>query len=218
MPKAEKSHLFDDERAGAIYRTAARMIYEKGFDATSMNGIAEALGMTKPGLYYYVKGKKELLYSIMSFAMGQLDEYVIGPARAIENAEERLQIIVRQHARLLTQENEAGVLAILMDEVGGLSPEQRDRIVERKRVYFDFVRSTLEELDAADRLRPINSTVGAFSILGMVMWISRWYQPDGLLSSEEVVSSITRFALAGLLRDPQQNPAVAAAKLQSAPA
>lgn len=200
MPKDEKNHLFEDERAGAIYRTAARMIYERGFDATSMSGIAEALGMTKPGLYYYVKGKKELLYSIMSFAMGQLDEYVIGPAQEIADPKERLQIIVRQHARLLTQQNEAGVLAILMDEVGGLSPEQKERIVARKRVYFDFVRTTLDELAAMDSLQPVDSTVGAFSILGMVMWISRWYQPDGRLSSEEVVSSITRIALGGLLR------------------
>lgn len=199
MAKAEKNHLFEDERAGAIYRTAARMIYEKGFDATSMNGIAEALGMTKPGLYYYVKGKKELLYSIMGFAMDQLDEYVIGPAREISDAEERLRIIVRQHARLLTQENEAGVLAILMDEVGGLSPEQKVHIVERKRMYFEFVRSTLEELADAQRLRPIDTTVGSFSILGMVMWISRWYQPAGKLSSEHVVRDITHIAVAGLL-------------------
>ncbi len=201
MAKAEKN-LFDDGRAGDIYRTAARMIYEKGFDATSMNGIAEALGMTKPGLYYYVKGKKELLFSIMSFAMDQLDESVIGPAREIADPEERLRIIVRQHARLLTQQNEAGVLAILMDEVGGLSPEQKDRIVTRKRGYFDFVRSTLEELSEAGRLRQVNSTVGSFSILGMVMWISRWYQPDGKLTSEQVVADLTDIAVAGLLRDP----------------
>ena len=201
MAKAEKN-LFDDGRAGAIYRTAARMIYEKGFDATSMNGIAEALGMTKPGLYYYVKGKKELLFSIMSFAMDQLDESVIGPAREIADPEERLRIIVRQHARLLTQQNEAGVLAILMDEVGGLSPEQKERIVTRKRGYFDFVRSTLDELAKAGRLRQVNSTVGSFSILGMVMWISRWYQPDGKLTSEQVVRDLTHIAVAGLLLDP----------------
>ena len=209
MAKAEKN-LFDDDRAGAIYRTAARMIYEKGFDATSMNGIAEALGMTKPGLYYYVKGKKELLSSIMGFAMDQLEESVIGPAREIADPEERLRIIVRQHARLLTQQNEAGVLAILMDEVGGLSPEQKQRIVERKRGYFDFVRSTLDELAAIGRLRQVNSTVGSFSILGMVMWISRWYQHDGKLTSEQVVADLTDIAVSGLLL-PQATPQTATA-------
>ena len=100
---SEKATLFDDDRAGEIYRTAAQMIYEKGFGSTSMNEIAEAVQLTKPGLYYYVKGKKELLFSIMNFAMDRLDEEVVGPAREIADPQERLRWIVRQHARLLTE-------------------------------------------------------------------------------------------------------------------
>ena len=194
----QTSHLFNDQRAGAIYRTAARMIYEKGFDATSMNAIAEAVDLTKPGLYYYVKGKKELLFSIMSFAMDRLDEEVVGPAREIAEPEERLRIIVRQHARLLTRE--VGVLGILMDEVSGLTAEQKEKITARKRAYFDLLRGTLDELAAADRLQAVDTTVAAFSILGMVMWLARWYDAAGRKSSDEVVRDLTEIAVAGVLR------------------
>ena len=79
----DKNKLFDGERAGAIYRTAARMIHEQGFDATSMSQIADAVQLTKPGLYYYVKGKKELLFAIMGFAMDFLESEVVRPAEAI---------------------------------------------------------------------------------------------------------------------------------------
>ena len=192
-------HLFDDDRAGAIYRTAARIIYQKGFDATSMSEIAEALQMTKPGLYYYVKGKKELLYSLMRFAMDRLDAEVVEPAREVADPEERLRVVVAQHARLLTNDQEAGVLAILMDEVGGLSDEQREAIVERKRSYFDLVRKTLEELRDEGRMLPVDPTVAAFSILGMVMWISRWYAPKGRLDQEAVVADITEIAVSSIL-------------------
>ena len=197
MAKAKSPDLFDDKRAGGIYRTAAQMIYEKGFAATSMNEIADAVELTKPGLYYYVKGKKELLFSIMGFAMDLLDGEVIGPAREIRDPEERLRIIIRQHARLLTRE--PGALAILIDEVGGLSPEQREKITRRKRAYFDFLRQTLEELKEAGRLLPVDPTVAAFSLLGMVMWISRWYAPEGSLASEEVVRNITDIAASGVI-------------------
>lgn len=200
MSHTKRPDLFDDDRAGAIYRTAARMIYERGFKGTSMNDIAEALGMTKPGVYYYVKGKKELLFSIMDFAMDQLDSEVVGPAREIADPEERLRIIVRQHARLLTNDHEAGVLAILMDEVDSLADEQRAMIVKRKRAYFELVRQTLDELQTTGRLLPIDTTVGAFSILGMVMWISRWYRPDGGLSKDDVVRHVTEIAVAGMLQ------------------
>ena len=199
MAKTKKAtHLFDDQRAGAIYRTAAQMIYEKGFDATSMNEIAEAVDLTKPGLYYYVKGKKELLFSIMSFAMDRLDEEVVGPAREIVEPEERLRIIVRQHARLLTRE--VGVLGILMDEVSGLSIEQKANITARKRAYFDLLRETLDELAADGRLQAVDTTVAAFSILGMVMWLARWYDAEGPLASDEVVRDLTEIAVAGILR------------------
>lgn len=194
----KKHALFDDERAGAIYRTAAQMIYEKGFASTSMNEIAEAVDLTKPGLYYHVKGKKELLFAIMSFAMDRLDEEVVGPARVIDDPVERLRVIVRQHARLLTRET--GALAILIDEVAGLSEIQREQITRRKREYFDFLRATLETLRERGRLREVDTTSAAFSILGMVMWISRWYQRSGALDGDTVADHVTEIAVAGVLK------------------
>lgn len=190
--------LFEDERAGNIYRTAARMIYENGFDATSMNAIAKAVDLTKPGLYYYVGGKKELLFSIMSFAMDLLEREVIAPARRIEDPEQRLRAIIREHARLLARDT--GALAILIDEVGGLTEEQRVGIVGRKRRYLDFLRHTLDALRDQGKLRNVDTTVAAFSLLGMVMWISRWYDADGKLTSDEVAHDITHIAVGGMLR------------------
>ena len=190
--------LFDDERAGKIYRIAAQMIYEKGFDATSMNAIAGAVDLTKPGLYYYVKGKKELLFSIMGFAMDLLEKEVVAPARELESPEQRLRMIVRKHAHLLT--HETGAVAILIDEVGGLSETQRESITERKRAYFDFIRDTLEALKADGDLFDVDTTTATFSLLGMVMWICRWYQPGGRMNPDEVVADVTEIAVRGLIR------------------
>jgi AcrR family transcriptional regulator len=195
----DKNKLFDNDRAGAIYRTAARMIYEQGFDATSMSQIADAVQLTKPGLYYYVKGKKELLFAIMGFAMDRLESEVVRPAEAIADPAERLRAIVAEHARLLT--HEMGTLAILIDEVDGLSEVYREQIIARKRRYLNFVRATLDELREAGRLQPVDTTVAAFSMLGMVMWISRWYDGEGPLTGEDVVRDVTTIALGGLLRE-----------------
>ena len=209
---SKASTLFDDDRSGVIYRTAAQIIYEKGFDATSMNEIAEALDLTKPGLYYYVKGKKQLLYAIMDFAMDLLDSSVIVPAKTIEDPVERLRSIIEEHVRLLT--DESGALAILIDEDAGLSGEDREVIVRRKRDYFEFLRQTLDELKAAGKLRPLDTTVAAFSLLGMVMWISRWYDPKGRLDSERVVRDITEIALGGMLAPAVGEPLNAARDVQ----
>ncbi|MEL7061039.1 MAG: TetR/AcrR family transcriptional regulator [Acidobacteriota bacterium] len=201
--------LFDDARAGNIYRTAAQLIYEKGFAATSMNEIAEAVELTKPGLYYYVKGKKELLFAIMSFAMDSLDRDVVAPARRLMDSAARLRSIIGGHAELLTRET--GALAILIDEVGGLSEEQRLAITARKRAYFDFLRDTLETLRDEGRLRTVDPTTAAFSLLGMVMWIARWYQKDGRLPGQAVVDDLVEIAVAGVLADAPARPSLAGA-------
>lgn len=198
--EAAELSLFDDDRAGYIYRTAAKIIRQKGFNATSMSEIAEAVDLTKPGLYYYVKGKKELLYKITHLAMDLLERHVVSHAEGLIDPAERLAEIIRRHAYLLTRDT--GALAILIDEVDGLSPEQRAEIIGRKRGYFELVRRTLDELAEQGRLRQVDTTVGAFSLLGMVMWIARWYDGDGDLDGQQVADDVTRIALGIVLAPP----------------
>lgn len=192
--------LFDDQRAGAIYKAAAAMIRRRGFAQTSMADIADAVALTKPGLYYYVKGKQELLFSIMRYAMDLLDAEVMAKAEPVADPEARLRTIVGAHARLLMRD-EHGALGILIDEVEGLSGAQKEAIIGRKRRYFDFVRDTIEALRQQRGLTGIEPTAAAFSVLGMIMWLSRWYSPDGPVAAEEIAEDLTEIALAGVLAD-----------------
>ena len=38
------------------------------------------------------------------------------------------------------------------------------------RSYFDLVRNTLSEIKASGRLRDVDLTVAAFSVIGMILW------------------------------------------------
>ena len=44
-----------------------------------MNDIAAAVGLTKAGVYHYIRGKEQLLFEIMNFAMDLVEEDVIRP-------------------------------------------------------------------------------------------------------------------------------------------
>ena len=77
------------------------------------------------------------------------------------------------------------------------------------RVYFDLIRDTLGELQAAGRLRPVDRTVATFSLIGMILWLPRWFRLDGRLTQEDVAESIASLALGGLLRGrPRHRPPV----------
>jgi TetR/AcrR family transcriptional regulator, cholesterol catabolism regulator len=187
------------KRASHVYRIAAEIMCQKGYEGTSMNDIAEAAGLTKAGIYHYIRGKEELLFEIMTYAMDNLDQKVIAPAREIEDAEERLKKTVEGHTRSLLEG--VGAITIVLEETSALTPAHRKIIKARKRSYFDFIRQTLEQLEAEGKLRDVNHTTAAFGLLGMILWISRWYRRDGELSADDVMKDYVNIAMNGLLKN-----------------
>ena len=181
-----------------ICLTAARIFIERGYDATSVNDVAAALGMTKAGLYHYISSKESLLYEIVNYSMDALDAEVVAPVKGIRDPEERLRQILLRHASLATCHN--GHVTQLTDELQALPPVLRKKIERRKREYFDLVRDTLIELKNAGRLRDVDPTVATFSTLGMIIWLPQWFKPRARLSSEEVAAEVTKLALGGLLK------------------
>jgi len=200
MPTAGAKVQKADERARMVevYVKAAQIFQEKGFDATSMSDLAEALQITKAGLYYYIKSKQDLLFDIMSHAMDWLEQEVIAPALAESDPEKRLLLLIERHGRRLIEGSHA--IPILTDEVSALRPKHRGQILARKRVYFDLVRNTLDDLRRQDKLRDVDTTVATYSFFGMLLWLPRWYSPAGRLSSDQVLENLTRLILGGLLK------------------
>lgn len=189
------------DRQQQIFIAASKLFVERGFAGTSMSDIADAVQITKAGLYHFVSSKEDLLFTIMSYGMDRLELDVVQPARAVSDPLERLRVIVRNHAmnvgRVVTESGSP--LSIVVDEPAGLSPENRKIIDARKREYFDLLRGTLQALKDEGRVREgLDTTVAAFTIIGMVMWIARWRRPEGRLSLEHVADQISSTALAGV--------------------
>jgi AcrR family transcriptional regulator len=183
-------------------RTAAQIFRDRGFDATSVSDIARALGLTKAGLYHHFESKEALLFEIMMFGMDKVRDEVVLPVRTIRDPEERLRQLIVRHARITTRGQ--GAVAHLGDEIRALPPSARKQIEQRMHVYLDLVRGTLDELKAAGRLRPVDRTVAAFSVIGMILWLPRWFRADGRLTQEQVADGIANLALGGLLAPRQR--------------
>jgi AcrR family transcriptional regulator len=199
MPARRQPAAAPSERRAEICRTAAQMIRDRGFGATSVNDIARAIGITKAGLYHHITSKEALLAEVLSFGMDQVEAEVVAPAKAVEDPEERLRLLVSRHARIVTRAH--GAVTQLVDEVHHLPPAARRRISKRMRAYFDLLRGTLLELKASGRLGGVDPTVAAFSILGMIHWLPRWFQQGRRLTASRVADEIASMALGGLLRE-----------------
>ena len=192
-------------RRADMCRAAAQLFRDRGFDATSVSDVARALGLTKAGLYHHFESKEALLHEIMTFGLERVRDEVVVPIRAIRDPEERLRELIVRHARIATRGQ--GAVTHLNDEIRALPPGLRKQIEEKMRLYFDLIRNILIELRAAGRLRDVHPTVATFSVLGMILWLPRWFRQDGGLTEEQVAEEIAKVALGGLIRRSRPKPA-----------
>jgi AcrR family transcriptional regulator len=194
-----------NHRKTKIIRQAAKIFLENGYTATSMNQIADRCQITKPGLYYHFKSKQELLFSVMSVALDVLEKSTLAATLTARDNEDRLRKIINTHARMVTEESDGAFTILVTQETTALAPDDRRIIDHRMRAHLDLVRATLEELRNEGKLRNVDSAAASFSILGMVVWIARWFRPSGPLDSTEVANEVTDLALAAVLRDDRRS-------------
>src|SRR5262249_8000070 len=134
-----------------------------------------------------------------------LDKEVIEPARALADAEDRLRWIIQHHGQRLCQGSRD--IPLLTEEVSSLEPKHRQLILKRKRRYFEFVRATLHELEVQGKLREVDTTVAAFGLFGMLLWLPRWYQPGGRLTVNRTMTELLNLYLNGVMACKQRAPA-----------
>ena len=175
----------------------------EGYKGISMNELARQLHLTKPGLYYHFKDKQELLYASMNHSMDFIEKMSLQATMGTRDNEARLREIIYQHAlRVALSERKGALTTLIVDDVGFLRSEDRRVITQRKRAYFELVRATVTQLKKEGRLRKrLDPAVATFTILGMVMWLTKWYEPSGRLRAEEVAGQIADMVLAALVTD-----------------
>ena len=198
MPTYQKPPTVnDDARAQDIYREAARIISEKGFDATSMGDIAETVDLTKGGLYYYIKGKKALLFAIMNFALDLIENRVMAGAREELDANRRLAVLISSYVRLVLEEPAA--IGILASEDEKLDPSYRPRVMERKRAYSDFLRDSISAASQANgNDNGIDPSIATFGVLGLVHGVVHWCRNEEQSDHKSIIAQVTQIALQGL--------------------
>ncbi|WP_375771788.1 TetR/AcrR family transcriptional regulator [Archangium gephyra] len=201
----------DGERYRAILETAARLICERGYEGTSMQEIAAACRMTKAGLYHHVQNKEQLLFDIMGYGMDAFEQQVLEKVRGMPDPVERLRECMRLNIHLVTGGCSKEVI-IILHEHATLTGEARAFIDGRKKRYVRFLEDSFSEAVRMGRIRTVQPTVAAFSFLGMVLWIYKWFQPDGRLSAEQVSNEMVELLFAGLV-----TPASAAVPAAGAP-
>jgi len=188
----------DSKRFRSILERSARLIFQHGFEATSMQEIAEACGLTKAGLYHHIRTKESLLVAIMNYGLDLFEETVLDPVRTILDPLERLRQTMARNVTLVTQDSSKEV-TIILHEDRTLTGSARKEINARKKRYVRFLEATFREAIERQQIRSVDPTIATYSFLGTVHWVYKWYRPSGRLSSEQLSNGMVEMFFEGLM-------------------
>ena len=195
--EAKKPEEDQKGRHRAILETAARVICEKGYEGASIQDIAEACGLTKAGLYHHIRSKEHLLLEIMNYGMDVFEEQVLSPVLPIADPLQRLRACMEKNILLVTH-GWSKEVTIILHEHATLTGEARAQINARKKRYVRFLEDSFAEAMRNGQIRPVNPTVAAFAFLGMVLWIYKWFRPDGAIDEQTLAREMQDLLFGGL--------------------
>jgi len=174
--------------AVAIRSAAARLFYERGFDATSQRQLADAVGLQVASLYNHIKTKEQLLAEIMKSVMQQLLESTKAALRTASTPEEQLRAFMAEGIRFHAEHRIEAFVG--NTELRSLSPRNRRAVVELRNKYEKQLESILDACVANGTVSVPDTTMAAYAGVAICVHVSLWYREDGRLSLDEVIESL----------------------------
>ena len=180
-----------------ILEAAAQIFGQKGYHATSMNDIANAVNLQKASLYHHVRSKQEILLSLLNEALDLLFNQIHSVLEKPIPIDEKLCLAIRTY--LITLTDQRDLAAVLLLEYRSLDGELLLRHLPRRdrfeNLWRDLLLNGVEE--GVFLIKDIHMATRA--LLGLMNWVVTWYREDGALSIDEISIQYADLVLNGYL-------------------
>lgn len=191
---AEKSAELKSEvqefKRRRILEEARELFFANGYEATTLDAIAESLQVTKPFLYSYFRNKSEILNAIceigISSSLQALDD-----ALATDLApREKLRLIIEQVMAIIIKDQK--YIVVYEREEKNLQPDEARALMKLRKDFGLRLAELLKQGTSSGDFDVDDPLLTAVSIGGLVTWVASWYRPLGQWSQTEVIVHMIR--------------------------
>lgn len=168
---------------------------ERGFDGTSMEDLAQRLGISKSAIYHHVKSKDALLGLALDHALAGLEKAVEQVQTLQAPAIDRLEALLRASVHVLVER--LPYVTLLLRLRGNTQVEHE--ALERRRAIDAVAADLVKEAIGNGDLRPgVDPLLAARLMFGMVNSITEWLKADSRFDAETLAADVAGAALNGL--------------------
>jgi len=181
-----------------IFAEAVRIFREKGYHATSMQNIADAVGLQKGSLYHYLSSKDELLFRIFERSTGAMTRELETIVAAHDSPTEKLRRAITLHLTALC--DQLDIYAVYLSERRALTNRRYAQVRAEAEEHARLLEKIIQQGVTAGEFRATDVKLTALAILGMCNWLYQWYSPDGRLSPSQIAAIFSDTIIHGLER------------------
>jgi AcrR family transcriptional regulator len=192
-PMAIREEVAALKRARTL-NAAVDLFYEHGYDKTTLEAVAERLGVTKPFIYSHFSSKADLLADICARGISASLEAMESVKTLDVSPTERLTLLGQRFVTAVL-DNQM-YIAIFTREEKGLAPADLDRINAMRRSFDKQLTDLIRDGVKAGEFEVGDPHLAALSIGGMVSWAYVWFRPEGRLSVAQAAEEMTLLILA----------------------
>lgn len=199
MESTTNDRLDDRPTALLLLDAAARLFSEKGYASTSMQEIADAVGILKGSLYYYIDSKNDLLARLVEETQSE-NLQIVESVRQISgmSALERLRFYVKQ--QVIYNARNIDKIRVYYRDITLLPEDRRRTLIEDRRGFESLVLDLIEEArESGEVAKDVQPRMSLLCIYSITNWMHVWYRPGGVFSDEELADGFAEFAISGVV-------------------
>jgi TetR/AcrR family transcriptional regulator, cholesterol catabolism regulator len=188
-----RERLDDRPTAQRLMDAAADLFHRKGYAGTSVQDVADAVGLLKGSLYYYIDSKDDLLARLIEETQAENLAMVAEVARMTELPPlERLRLYVERQV-MFNAKNLARITVYYRD-MDQLPDERRKKILLGRRQLQAFVMQFVEDAQAEGAARDdMDARMITYGVFAVTNWLYTWYRPQGDLKASELATAFAEF-------------------------
>ncbi len=193
-------------RRQELIDAAAKIFQDKGYEAASIQDIADALNILKGSVYYYIDTKEDLLFA----AIDQVHRSALANMDKLRQLDDPpltlIRLFIESHIKHIS--DNLVKATVFFHDFRSLDRERHDYIVAERDEYDAFLRGLIARGQADGSICPdIDPKLATLAILGMMNWSYQWYRVGGGLDPMEIGRQFADIALGGLACDPETHKA-----------
>lgn len=162
-------------RLDEIVTTATNVFRQKGYDAGSLDDVANELGLRKASLYYYFESKSALLNLVFERAIDDALQEIASIAE-IRDPRERVEALIRHQAVRVA--SEPPLFTVFFDQRPSLAADHHQEILAKERAYIHAFADATRSARDAGHLPDADPRTLANILLGMTNWSYKWFDPE----------------------------------------